>query len=235
MFLLLVAVLLWLFAEPVAKDTTEEVSTELLGTQVDVGKLDIIADEASVDLRELQIADPFDVNRNLVEAAEIRLKLNPLALAEKKFVVENFRLSGMRFGTDRKEPAKPVESGGFAPQAMKAVRQWSEQFDVPLLKLTPIDTIKAAGPQSDPAHLGAGRPGRSRAGRLGEGAGWSARSSSSTSRARWTPPARWSSGSGPPTPASSASTARARHWKTASGPSIGWRTRRSGSPTSSSR
>jgi len=140
--LVLIAVLLWLFAEPVAKDTTEEVSTELLGTQVDVGKLDIIADEASVDLRELQIADPFDVNRNLVEAAEIRLKLNPLALAEKKFVVENFQLSGMRFGTDRKEPAKPVESGGFAPQAMKAVRQWSEQFDVPLLTLTPIDTIK---------------------------------------------------------------------------------------------
>ena len=45
---LLIGILLWLFAEPVAKDTTEEVSTELLGTQVDVGRLDIIAKEASV-------------------------------------------------------------------------------------------------------------------------------------------------------------------------------------------
>jgi uncharacterized protein (TIGR03545 family) len=140
--LVLVAVLLWLFAEPVAKETTEEVGTELLGTQVDVGKLDIIADKASVDLRELQIADPFDPTRNLIEAAEIRLKLNPVALAEKKVVVENFRLSGMRFDTQRKRPARPVEGDGFAPQALRAVRQWSQQFDVPLLKLTPIDTIK---------------------------------------------------------------------------------------------
>jgi uncharacterized protein (TIGR03545 family) len=142
LLLVIIGVLLWLFAEPVAKDTAEEVSTELLGTQVDVGKLDIIADEASVDLRALQIADPFNLNRNLVEASEIRLKLNPVALAEKKFVVENLRLSGMRFGTDRKTPARPVEGDGFAPQALRAVRKWSQQFDVPILKLTPIDTIK---------------------------------------------------------------------------------------------
>jgi uncharacterized protein (TIGR03545 family) len=142
LLLVLIGVLLWLFAEPIAKDTTEEVGTELLGTQVDIGKLDIIADEASVDLRELQIADPFDPKRNLVEASGIRLKLNPLALAEKKFVVENFRLSGMRFGTERKKPARPVKGGGFAPRALRAVQQWSQQFDVPILKLTPIDTIK---------------------------------------------------------------------------------------------
>lgn len=142
LLLVLVGLLLWLFAEPVAKDTTEEVSTELLGTQVDVGKLDIIADQASVDLRALQIADPFNLNRNLVEVSDIRLKLNPLALAEKKFVVENFRLSGMRFGTARKTPARAVKGDGFAPQALRSVREWSRQFDVPILQLTPIDTIK---------------------------------------------------------------------------------------------
>jgi uncharacterized protein (TIGR03545 family) len=142
LFLVIIGLLLWLFAEPVAKDTTEEVGTELLGTQVDVGTLDIIADEASVDLRALQIADPFDLNKNLVEATEIRLKLNPIALAEKKFVVDSFRLSGMRFGTTRKTPARPVEGDGFAPQALRSVRQWAQQFDVPILKLTPIDTIK---------------------------------------------------------------------------------------------
>ncbi|MEZ0333835.1 MAG: TIGR03545 family protein [Gemmatimonadales bacterium] len=138
----LIALLVWLFAEPIAKDTTEEVSTELLGTQVDVGKLDIIAKEASVDLQTLQVADPFDLSKNLLEADQIRLKLNPEALAEKKFVVERFALHGMRFGTQRKTPARPVEGDGFAPQALRAVKQWSQQFDVPILKLTPIDTIK---------------------------------------------------------------------------------------------
>ncbi len=142
LFLAIIAILLWLFAEPVVEDTTEEVGTELLGTQVDIGKLDIRAGEAAVDLHLLEIADPFNLGKNLVEAEEIRLKLNPLALAEKKLVVENLRLGGVKFGTTRKTPAKPVEGDGFAPQALRSVREWAEQFDVPILKLTPIDTVK---------------------------------------------------------------------------------------------
>jgi uncharacterized protein (TIGR03545 family) len=142
LFLLAVAILVWIFAEPVARDTTEEVATELLGTQVDVGKLDIIAKDAAVDLRALQVADPFNVHRNLVEADQIRLKLNPEALTEKKLVVERFALQGMRFGTTRARPARTVEGDGFAPRALRTVRQWAGQLDVPLLKLTPIDTIK---------------------------------------------------------------------------------------------
>ncbi len=138
----ILTVLVILFAEPVARDTTEEVSTELLGTQVDVGKLDLLPRKASVDLGALQIADPFEPRRNLVEADQIHLKLNPEALAEKKLVVEQFTLHGMRFGTARRVPARPVKGGGFAPQALRAVRQWSQQFDVPILQLTPIDTIK---------------------------------------------------------------------------------------------
>ncbi|MGH7536610.1 MAG: TIGR03545 family protein [Gemmatimonadales bacterium] len=152
LLLCLIGVLVYLFAEPVAKDTTEEVSTELLGTQVDVGKLDIIADEARVDLASLQVADPFEPKRNLVEADEIRLKLNPEALAEKKVVVERLTLRGMRFNTTRKRPARPVSGDGFAPQALRAVRQWAGQFDVPLLQLTPIDTIKQL--VLDPSQLG---------------------------------------------------------------------------------
>jgi uncharacterized protein (TIGR03545 family) len=142
LFLGILTVLVILFAEPLARDTTEEVSTELLGTQVDVGRLDLLPRQASVDLGALQIADPFEPRRNLVEADQIHLKLNPEALAEKKLVVEQFTLHGMRFGTTRRVPARPVKGGGFAPQALRAVRQWSQQFDVPLLQLTPIDTIK---------------------------------------------------------------------------------------------
>jgi uncharacterized protein (TIGR03545 family) len=144
LLLLLVAigVLVVLFAEPVARSTTEEASTELLGTEVDVGRLDLLPRQASVDLGELQVADPFEPRRNLVEADRIILKLNPEALAEKKLVVERFALQGMRFGTARKRPARPVSGDGFAPQALRAVRAWGQQFDVPILQLTPIDTIK---------------------------------------------------------------------------------------------
>jgi len=141
-FLLILVFLAWVFAEPIAKDTTEEASTELLGTQVDVGKLDLFPKDAAVDLRALQVADPFVLTRNLVEADEIRLKLNPAALAEKKIVIENLSLHGMRFGTTRKKPARPVKGSGFAPKVYQAVEQWTKQFNVPLLSLTPIDTIR---------------------------------------------------------------------------------------------
>ena len=51
-------------------------------------------------------------------------------------------MHGMRFGTARKKPARPVTSDGFAPQALRSVREWGKQFDVPILRLTPIDTVK---------------------------------------------------------------------------------------------
>src|SRR5215213_3321122 len=151
LFLAVIALLVVIFAEPIARDTTEEASTELLGTQVDVGKLDLHPRESSVDLRALQIANPFALARNLLEADEIRLKLNPAALVEKKLVIEQLSLTGMRFGTDRKTPARPVKGGGYAPQLLRTVEQWTKQFDVPLLSLTPIDTIRQLA--LDPAQL----------------------------------------------------------------------------------
>jgi uncharacterized protein (TIGR03545 family) len=152
LLLLVIGILVVLFAEPVARDTTEEVSTELLGTQVDVGRLDLLPRQATVDLGALQVADPFEPRRNLVEADRIVLKLNPEALAEKKLVVERFALQGMRFGTTRKTPARPVSGNGFAPQALRTVRAWGQQFNVPILQLTPIDTIKQL--VLNPAQLG---------------------------------------------------------------------------------
>ena len=152
LLLVVIGILVVLFAEPVARDTTEEVSTELLGTQVDVGRLDLLPRQASVDLGALQVADPFEPRRNLVEADRIVLKLNPAALAEKKLVVERFALQEMRFGTTRKTPARPVKGNGFAPQALRAVRAWGQQFNVPILQLTPIDTIKQL--VLNPAQLG---------------------------------------------------------------------------------
>jgi len=142
LFFAVLAFLVWLFAEPVARDTAEEAGSELLGTEVDVGKLDFLPRQASVELRALQIADPFVLTRNLIEADQIRLKLNPGALVEKKLVIEHLDLHGMRFGTRREKPARPNTGKGFAPQVYRTVQQWADQFNVPLLSLTPIDTVR---------------------------------------------------------------------------------------------
>jgi uncharacterized protein (TIGR03545 family) len=152
LLLVVTGVLVVLFAEPVARETTEDASTDLLGTQVDVRKLDLRPREIGAVLWRIEVADPFNVNRNLVEAGSIHLTVDPEALAEKKLVVRNLALRDLRFGTRRRTPARPAEGNGFAPQLVRAVRQWSDQFDVPLLKLTPFDTIRAIA--LDPRKLG---------------------------------------------------------------------------------
>ena len=152
LLLLVIGVLVVLFAEPVARETTEDASTDLLGTQVDVRKLDLRPREIGADLWRIEVADPFNVNRNLVEAGSIHLTVDPEALAEKKLVVRNLTLRDLRFDTRRDTPAHPASGDGFAPQLVRAVRQWSRQFDVPLLKLTPFDTIRAIA--LDPGKLG---------------------------------------------------------------------------------
>jgi uncharacterized protein (TIGR03545 family) len=149
--LAIIGLLLVIFAEPIVHDTAEEAGTELLGTQVDIGRLNLLPAEASVDVQALEIADPFALTRNLIEADQIRLKLNPLALAEKKLVIERLDLSGMRFGTTRRRPARVVKGGGFAPQVLRTVQQWADQFDAPLLSFTPIDTIRQLA--LDPSQL----------------------------------------------------------------------------------
>jgi uncharacterized protein (TIGR03545 family) len=142
LLLAIIAVLVALFAEPIARQATEEASTELLGTEVDVGALDLRPRDAAVELRRIQVADPFDLDHNLVEAETVHVKLNPEALAEKKLVIERLALRGMRFGTARAKPARAVDGNGFAPRTLRAVRTWADQFDVPLLFLTPIDTVR---------------------------------------------------------------------------------------------
>ena len=151
LFLVFLGVLWILFGDWLVEDTGEEITTELLGTQVDISGLHIRETRSRIELGGLQVADPFDVNRNLIETGAAVLELDPAALLEKKLVIDQLTIADLRLGTVRATPARPVSGDGFAPTLLRQVRQWSTQFDVPLLMLTPIDTIKAL--VLDPAQL----------------------------------------------------------------------------------
>jgi len=150
-FFVLLGVGWLLFGDFIVEQTSEEASTELLGTQVDVASLRVRETQSAVDIGGLEIADPFNPMRNLIEARGIRLALEPEPLLEKKLVIRRLSLEDLRFGTTRRKAARPVKGGGFAPQTLRALNEWREQFDVPLLSLAPIDTIKAI--VLDPAKL----------------------------------------------------------------------------------
>lgn len=141
-----------LFADRVAQETLAEASTKALGTQVDVAALRILESETAIEMDGIQIADPFDPMRNLLEVGGVRVELERDALLEKKAVIQRLTIRRVRAGTRRAVAAKPVKGGGFAPQAMRAVQAWRKQFDIPKLKLAQLDTIKQLA--LDPRQLG---------------------------------------------------------------------------------
>ena len=149
--LALVGVVYLLFAERVLRGTLEEAATKGLGTELDVARVHIHATSSAVELSGIAIADPFDARRNLLEVQRLFVELEPAPLLEKKLVVRRLTIGDVRTGTTRATPARPVAGGGFAPAALREMQRWAKQFDVPLLSLTPIDTIKSI--ILDPAQL----------------------------------------------------------------------------------
>lgn len=132
-----------LFADVVVRGTLSEAGSKALGAQLDIGAMNIRTLATAVDLRGIALADPFDRNKNLVEIGRLVVELEPRPLLEKKIVVKRLSLADVRTGTARTTPAQPVGGGGFAPRAMAEVRRFAAQFRVPLLSLTPIDTLKS--------------------------------------------------------------------------------------------
>jgi uncharacterized protein (TIGR03545 family) len=104
-----------------------------------------------VVLRGIAIADPFDSTRNLIEAADSRFELEIEPLLARKVVLRQLAVQGIRLGTTRDVPARPVDTAGFVPRALRELHRFREQIDVPLLSLTPIDTIRSL--LLDPAQL----------------------------------------------------------------------------------
>ncbi len=141
--LVLLGVLYWVFSDRIAETTTEEASTELLGTQVDVGSLTINERDASVRMERLEVADPFDRNRNLLEAALVTVDIEPVPLLEKKLVVSRISLQDLTFGTARRRPAAAAPPDGFAAKTLQTIRSWPLDVQASLQNLLPIDTIRS--------------------------------------------------------------------------------------------
>lgn len=137
-------VLYLLFAERLLRHTAEDSLAETLGTEVDIGSLRIREGDVAVDLGDLAIADPRDSSRNLLEAGAITIDLDPAPLAEKKIVIDQLRLSGLRFLTRRDTPARAADPNSPAGRLLRETEDWArEKFAFPSLALGRVDTVKS--------------------------------------------------------------------------------------------
>lgn len=143
LLVLILALGAWvLFGDRLVRNTLSEAATKAFGAQFDIADLEIRTLATTVELRGIALADPFDRSRNLVEAAVVRLELEPRPLLEKKVVVKRLSIADVRTGTRRATPARVVSSGGFAPRAMAEVQQFARQFNVPLLSLKNVGELR---------------------------------------------------------------------------------------------
>ena len=144
LFLVLLVVLWIIFADRIVRNEAESNLSETLGTQVDIASLTIREADAAVDIGGLAIADPRDPMKNLFEAGAITVDLDPIPLAEKKIVIDQVKLSGLRFLTTRKTPARPADPNSPAGKLLSETRDWAkEKFQFPKLALGRIDSAKS--------------------------------------------------------------------------------------------
>ena len=142
----------WLtLGETLLRTTIEEAASEFLGTEVDIARLDVGFSDATVEMRGISIADPFDRMRNLVEAATVRAELEKRPLLERKVVVRSLTLGGVRTSTARRTPARAAPRNGFAAATLRSLGDWAAKVRKPIASFTPLYTIRAVA--LDPARL----------------------------------------------------------------------------------
>ncbi len=136
-FVVAVAVLWWLFADRIARQTTEEVGTSVLGAKVEIRRLHLDLRNGRVELSGLTVASPFEAFQNLLEAEEIVAQIDILPLLEKKVVIDRLAVLGVRFGTTRTTSGL-VPRDGQAPGTRTVgaqVEEWGERLRIPALVL----------------------------------------------------------------------------------------------------
>ena len=77
--------------------------------KVDIARLDTSLLQGRMQIRGIQIADPRNTDKNLLQFKTADLQLDRSALLKRKFIVQQARLSGVRFNQLRSS------SGALAP------------------------------------------------------------------------------------------------------------------------
>jgi uncharacterized protein (TIGR03545 family) len=131
------AVLWWLFADRIARQTAEEVGTSLLGARVDIERLHLDLARGQVEVRGLTVASPFEEFKNLLQADELVANVAIEPLLEKKVVIDRLAANGLRFGTTRTTSGfvEPGDQAATTRSVGAQVQAWGERFRIPALAL----------------------------------------------------------------------------------------------------
>jgi uncharacterized protein (TIGR03545 family) len=138
-FLVVVTVigLLWVFfVDGWVKRLIENVGTEVVGAKVDLEHADLTIFPAGLTLTRLQVTNPKAPMTNAVEVARIGMGLDGLNLLQRKVIVEEMSVEGVRLGTPRTTSGavKPVEDTATEEKGLFGI-------SLPSLEVPDVKTI----------------------------------------------------------------------------------------------
>jgi len=101
----------WLiFADQLVQRSLETSAEFLLQTKVDIGKTNVNLVPLSVSLEKIKIADKSDKSLNRAEIDYISFAMDVNSLLERKVIIDELRMNGLRFGAERTAQGSATDS-----------------------------------------------------------------------------------------------------------------------------
>ena len=104
----LLAVGAWQWAKSGLKDVLLPVIERANGATVDVGRLSLNLWTGTIDVTDLEVADPSDLSVNLFSATDLRVSISSVSLLSKRLVVSEVRTQEARSGMPRTSPGQLI-------------------------------------------------------------------------------------------------------------------------------
>ena len=98
---LIIFVLSFIFSDIWLEKKLEEIGSSMIGAKVEFDKLDLSLIGMHLKWKRLQVTDPNETMKNMIETGTCELDLEFLPLISKKVIIENIEISDLRTGTQR--------------------------------------------------------------------------------------------------------------------------------------
>jgi len=135
LIILFISSVWYLLADRIIANNIEKTGEYIVGAKVEVGKADLTLIPLGISLNRLKVADPNSPMRNLIDVDNIRLHLDGKYLFERKVIIKDMVVEGLKFDTERQ---KSGEIRGSEPLTVKHA---INDFIIPLLDLSKLTTF----------------------------------------------------------------------------------------------
>ena len=108
--LVLVLALFWLvLVDGIVRRQIERTGTAMVGARVELKGLNLTLFPAGVELTGLKVTDPEHPMKNAVEVQSISFGIDGAKLWGKKVIIEEMKVAGVRFNTERRSSGETVK------------------------------------------------------------------------------------------------------------------------------